>query len=98
MTKVIIEVKNLQDNDLLGKVVISKAGRDTGNYYIVIEQIDDNYVLLADGRLKTIEKPKKKKLKHLKMTDVLAADIREYIMSNKRILDVMIKKFLEGIV
>ena len=98
MTKVIIEVTNLQDNDLLGKVVISKAGRDTGDYYIVIEQIDDNYVLLADGRLKTIEKPKKKKLKHLKMTDVLATDIREYIMSNKRILDVMIKKFLEGIV
>lgn len=88
----------MQDNDLLGKVVISKAGRDICNYYIVIEQIDDNYVLLADGRLKTIEKPKKKKLKHLKMTDVLAADIREYIMSNKRILDVVIKKFLEGIV
>ena len=42
MTKVIIEVKNLQDNDLLGKVVISKAGRDTGDYYIVIEQVDDN--------------------------------------------------------
>lgn len=88
----------MQDNDLLGKVVISKLGRDTGNYYIVIKQIDDNYVLLADGRLKTVEKPKKKRLKHLKMTDVLAADIKKYIMSNKQNLDIMIKKFLEGIV
>lgn len=98
MTRVIIEVNNLQDNDLLGKVVISKAGRDKGNYYIVVEQIDYNYVLLADGRLRTVNKPKKKKIKHLCITDVLAKNIINHLMSPKNDLDIMIKMFLKGIV
>lgn len=88
----------MQDNDLLGRVVISKAGRDAGNLYIIIEQIDDSYVLLADGRLKTIEKPKKKKLKHLKQTGVLNSELIPSIVSKDLNLDIMINKFLKGIV
>lgn len=96
MTRVIIEVNNLQDNDLVGKMAISKAGRDKGNYYIVIKQIDDNYVFVADGKLKTIEKPKRKKLKHLNISVEVASEIKEAIISNDNNVDIIIKKFLKG--
>ena len=39
MTKVIIEVKNLQNNDLIGKVVLSIAGRDKDHYYVVVKEL-----------------------------------------------------------
>ena len=43
-----------------GMLAVSKAGHDKGRLYVIIE-IDDSYVYLADGRLRTLDKPKKKK-------------------------------------
>lgn len=47
-------------------VVLSVAGRDSGRLFAVIGFADANYALIADGRLRRLEKPKKKKLRHLK--------------------------------
>ena len=49
---------------MTGQFVISKAGHDKGNLYIVAAQ-EGEFVFLCDGRTKTPEKPKKKKLKHI---------------------------------
>ena len=49
---------------MIGNLVISKAGHDKDTRYIIIKE-DDEYVYLADGRIKTIEKPKKKRKKHI---------------------------------
>ena len=62
MTKVIFEVDKLQETDLIGRLVTSNAGRDTGKSYIVIGLVDDD-LLVANGATKTIEMPKKKKIK-----------------------------------
>ena len=45
MAKVIIEVKSLQNNDLIGKLVISNSGRDKNQMYVIVDNIDDNYYL-----------------------------------------------------
>lgn len=95
MTKVIIEVNILQDNDLVGNVVYSKAGRDKGNYYIVVGVVDSNYVLLADGKCKKIQKPKKKKIKHLQLTNEVAYDIKESVVNKSYDSDSKIRKFLK---
>ena len=42
-----------------GMLVRSKAGHDAGT--------EDAYVYLADGRLRTLQKPKKKKKKHVQI-------------------------------
>ncbi|MDO4753919.1 MAG: hypothetical protein Q4A41_02830 [Bacillota bacterium] len=49
-----------------GSVVISLSGRDKGRKMVVVEIIDEDYVLVADGDLRKIEKPKRKKRKHIK--------------------------------
>ena len=51
-----------------GQVVISKNGRDKGKYFIILD-IEDEYLFLADGNLRTITKPKKKKIKHTQKTN-----------------------------
>ena len=57
-------------NDLLGQLVVSLAGRDKGCVCAVVGNPDDEgYVLIADGRIRKVETPKKKKLKHLKPID-----------------------------
>ena len=54
-----IEECNISD------VVVSTAGRDCGSLFYVIG-IEESYLLLSDGRGRTLEKPKRKKRKHTK--------------------------------
>jgi len=64
---------------VIGRVVYSKAGRDKGKIFIVVGIIDENFVLVADGRLRPIERPKKKRIKHLKFTDITVNYIAELV-------------------
>ena len=64
----------------IADVVISTAGRDAGSLFYVLEA-DDTWLLLADGKGRTIEKPKRKKRKHtnkvLRSETRVAKKIRE---------------------
>ena len=51
---------------MLGMFAVSKAGHDQGQMYVVLKEEGDS-VLLADGRLKTIESPKKKNKTHIQL-------------------------------
>ena len=55
----------------IGQIVYSKRGRDRGNVMIVCKT-DAEYVYLVDGRLRTLDKPKKKKIKHIQPTNNIA--------------------------
>ena len=51
---------------MLGMFAVSKASHDQGQMYVVLKEEGDS-VLLADGRLKTIESTKKKNKKHIQL-------------------------------
>lgn len=53
---------------MIGRFAISKAGHDKAQIY-VITAVDGDYVYLCDGRLKTLEKPKKKRIKHIQFVN-----------------------------
>ncbi|WP_099204855.1 KOW domain-containing RNA-binding protein [Scatolibacter rhodanostii] len=50
-----------------GQVVKSKAGHDKGDFQVILE-LQLPYALVCDGKRRTLEKPKKKKLIHLAPT------------------------------
>jgi len=74
--------------DLIGRFVISKAGRDAGKCYVIINAHNE-YVYLVDGNIRTLDYPKKKNMKHiikLKYTDQkLAEAIRNKSVKNEEI-------------
>ena len=49
-----------------GMLARSKAGHDKAQMYI-IKEVDDTYVYLVDGRIRTLGHPKKKKKKHVQI-------------------------------
>lgn len=49
-----------------GDVVMSLSGRDKGKKLAIVEILDKDYVLVANGALRKIEKPKRKKVIHIK--------------------------------
>ena len=53
-----------RSNICTADVVIPQAGRDAGELFYVIG-IDGEFLLLADGKHRTLEKPKRKKRRHV---------------------------------
>ena len=51
-----------------GSVVIAKAGRDKGKAFVVTEITDNRAVLIADGKSRPLERPKRKNVIHLQVT------------------------------
>jgi len=51
-----------------GMIVFSKNGRDKGLAMVVLD-VQDEYLYLADGKTRTLQKPKKKKAKHVQPTN-----------------------------
>lgn len=47
-----------------GDLVLSKAGRDVGRYFLTVK-VDDEFAFIVDGKVRKVKNPKKKKLKHL---------------------------------
>lgn len=68
-----------------GMLARSKAGHDAGKVYVIID-IDGAYVYLADGEIRTLNKLKKKKKKHVQLIS------KEYDINGAT--DVSIKRLL----
>ena len=50
----------------IGMLAKSKAGHDKGHAYVICD-VDETYVYLVDGKCRTLEHPKKKKIKHVQI-------------------------------
>lgn len=86
----------MESKNLVGRVIYSKAGRDKEKYYLVVGILNEEYVYISDGRLRTIQKPKKKKLKHLIFTDIVSEEIRDLILNGENLRNSKIYNFLES--
>ena len=81
----------------VGRVVFSKAGRDAGHYFVVVEVLDEHYVAIANGCQRKVDKPKKKKIKHLVAKEEILEEISEKLFAKKRIFDSEVRNKLDAI-
>lgn len=84
---------NLEAKVSKGQIVYSKCGRDKGKLYLVYD-FDDSYAYLVDGHLRKLDKPKKKKLKHIMITNNVNEDMRESFENKSYLLDATVRKVL----
>ncbi|MDR3085803.1 MAG: KOW domain-containing RNA-binding protein [Christensenellaceae bacterium] len=78
-----------------GRVVCARAGRDKGKLFIVVGlEAETGYALIADGRSRRMERPKRKKVKHLQPTKVSFTSIGERLKEGGRVLDAELRKSL----
>jgi len=71
----------------VGSVVVSLAGRDEGRRFIVIQEVDDDFVMVANGRLRKMDRLKKKRRKHLKPTGTVVEALRARLSEGKPVED-----------
>lgn len=58
-----------------GMMAWSLAGHDKGKLYVVA-RVEEEYAWLCDGRVRPLEKPKKKKWKHIQLMKRIPVELR----------------------
>lgn len=79
--------------DLIGRFAVSKAGRDAGKCYVIIDTHNE-YVYLVDGNIRTLDYPKKKNIKHIIRLNYFNRELAEAV-KNKSVKNEEIKRALK---
>lgn len=77
-----------------GDVVVSTAGHDMGDVFLIDDTLGE-YAFIVDGKNRTLDKPKKKKLKHLVKIGDVEPKTLEKITSGKILQDAEVRKQLK---
>ena len=83
----------LPDNIHISDVVVSTAGHDQGEIFYVVST-DDQFLFLANGKDRTLDKPKRKKRKHVQK--VLRSETRvvEKLLRGDKVLNSELRRDL----
>lgn len=80
---------------MIGNLIISKAGHDKGMRYIIIEEEGD-FAYLADGKSRRLEKPKKKRKKHIQpVTHYDTSEVAKKLLNHEKISNEEIKRIIK---
>ena len=74
-------------------IVKSAAGRDKGKFFFVLET-EGEFLLLADGKTRKLESPKRKKRKHTAFAARFQCRVAEKIRSDEKITNSELRKTL----
>ena len=77
-------------------VVASTAGRDQGELFYVLET-DDQFVTLVNGRNRPVEKPKRKKRKHVEKVLRSETRVAEKLRSGDKVLNGELRRDLASL-
>ena len=78
----------------IGRAVQSRQGRDAGRCFVILQVVDQQFVMMADGLTRKLDHPKKKKVKHLHPKPYVMEGVAEGITS-RQLLDSDLRKFLK---
>lgn len=74
-------------------IVKSTAGRDEGDLFFVLDT-QEEFLLLADGKRRRVENPKRKKRKHVSLVGESHSVVAEKIRSSEKVTNSEIRKAL----
>ena len=83
----------LPDNFNISDVVVSTAGHDEGQLFYVID-MDDQFLYLANGKDRTLDKPKRKKRKHVQKVLRSETRVAEKLRSGDKVLNSELRRDL----
>lgn len=78
----------------VGMLAKSLAGHDFGKLYVIIK-VDSEYVYLVDGSIRTVDKPKRKKKKHVQVIREIQQTVVDKIQNNQVIQNEEIKRIIK---
>lgn len=80
---------------MIGMLAASKAGHDKAEIYVIVAE-DEKFVYLCDGKLKPLEKPKKKSRKHIQIIKTkVNEELQERLCKGMTVYNEEIKRMIK---
>ena len=83
----------IPDNVIISDVVVSTAGRDRDEWFYVIAE-DPIYLYLANGKDRQLDKPKRKKRKHVQKVLRSETRVADKLRSGDKVLNSELRRDL----
>ena len=77
-------------------IVKATAGRDAGKFFFVLA-VQGDFLLLADGKHRRVENPKRKRQKHIALVGESHSLVAEKIRSGEKITNSELRKAIAAI-
>ena len=74
-------------------IIRSDAGRDKGKLFVVLA-VEGEYLLLADGKTRRVEDPKRKKRRHVLFVAAEETRVSEKIKNNEKVTNSELRRTL----
>ena len=74
-------------------IIRSDAGRDKGKLFVVLA-VEGEYLLLADGKTRRLEAPKRKKRRHVLFVAAEETRVSEKIKNNEKVTNSELRRTL----
>ena len=84
---------DLPDNLNISDVVVSTAGHDQGELFYVVST-DEQFLYLANGKDRTLDKPKRKKRRHVQKVLRSETRVAAKILSGDKVLNSELRRDL----
>ena len=81
------------DDISISDIIVSTAGRDQGKLFYVL-RTDGVYVLIANGKDRKLEHPKRKKLKHVRFVARTESRVANKLQNGEKVLNSELRKDL----
>ena len=74
-------------------IIISLSGRDQQQLFYVMD-VEDGYAILANGKTRKLENPKRKKLKHIRFAARIDSRVAQKIRQGDKVLNSELRRDL----
>lgn len=81
------------ENPKIGQIVVSRMGHDRSRAYVIAAVLGKDFVLVTDGKARSIDKPKTKRIKHL--TYIGYSQEAAETIEDGKITDAAVRKILK---
>lgn len=81
------------DDISISDIIVSTAGRDQGKLFYVL-RTDGVYVLIANGKDRKLEHPKRKKLKHVRFVARTESRVANKLRKGEKVLNSELRRDL----
>lgn len=81
---------------LPGTLVTSRAGRDFGTLYVVLEILGPDRVAVADGRVRHVARPKVKNVRHLALVTGPSTELVKKLENRQALTDEDLRNIIQS--
>jgi len=75
----------------IGQIVKVLKGKDAGSFYVIIEIIDDKFVMIVDGAKRKFDQPKRKNIQHLELQPIVSSEVVHSLHESGRVTNAKLR-------